>query len=416
MLKNLKLTAVILVITLLGTRAFAEDAAARAAKAGELTTLKGHRVLRLFGDSRKERGFAQGYLLAADIRDDLDAALTSLPNFGAAKYEAKLMPFAKGKFHWDADVKEELEGIYDGMLAKLGEAGMVSPILNRALKKDDMLALNAIADYFGPACSGFTAWRGRTEKGEVLHGRTLDFPLGPKAVADQILIAAAALPAKNGKPAAQAWIAVGWPGLVAQFSGMNATGLVACIHDGYNTRKGGKEEDFFQRGVLLREMLEEIDPFASDAGAQGEKLASKRRSACGNLFHLSWSATAAKKTNTTPSAVIEVETSQIGARVRRMDDSGQLVLTNHFCVLSQPVDCVRFTSISGGLTLLENASKKIGLTEARKLLISAEQPVAAHSVYFMPDRMEMHVSLTRGQVMSPRVAPTAFTFSELMGK
>lgn len=416
MLKKLKLTAAVLVIALLGTYAIAEDSAARAAKAGELTTIKGHRVLRLFGESRKERGFAHGFLLAADIRDDLDAALTSLPNFGAAKYEAKLLPFAKDKFHWDADVKEELDGIFEGMAAKLGEAGLVSPILKRAMKKDDMLAMNALADYFGPACSGFAAWKTRTENGEVIHGRTLDFPLGPKAVADQIVIAAATLPAKKGKPAAQAWIAVGWPGLVAQFSGMNAAGLVACIHDGYNTRKGGKEEDFFQRGVLLREMLEEIDPLASDAGAQGEKIASKRRSACGNLFHLSWSAAAAKKTNTAPSAVLEIETAEIGAKVRRMDASDQLVLTNHFRVLSQPVACARFTSISEGLGLLEKASRPIGVTEARKLLLSAEQPVAAHSVYFFPDRLEMYVSLTRGQVMSPRVAPTMFTFSELMGK
>lgn len=394
----------------------AQDAAERAKKSGELLTLKNQRVLKLFGPSLKERGFAHGYLLAEDIRDDLDGALTSLPKFGAARYETKLIPFARDKFVWDADIKEELEGIFEGMTAKLGKEGMVSAVLKRPLKFEDTLAMNALADYFGPACSGFAAWDSRTDKGEVVHARTLDFPLGPKPVADQIVLAVDPLPAQKGRPAKQAWIAVGWPGLAAQFSGMNDKGLVACIHDGYNTVKGGKEEDFFARGILLRRMLEEINPNDGDAAEIAAKMAGQRRSACGNLFHLTWSSTAAKKTNTLPSAVLEVETAEIGARIRRMDKTGVLVLTNHFCVRNAPVECARFSSIQNGIQLLQQASRPLGLTEARKLLLSAEQPVAAHSVYFFPDRLEMQVAITKGNLMSPRIAPTAFSFSELFAK
>jgi hypothetical protein len=240
--------------------------------------------------------------------------------------------------------------------------------------------------------------------------------LGPKPVADQIILAVDPLPAQKGRSAKLAWIAVGWPGLAAQFSGMNEKGLVACIHDGYNTVKGGKEENFFARGILLRRMLEEIDPAAGDAAEAAAKLSSQRRSACGNLFHLTWPAAAAKQTQTLPSAVLEVETAEIGARIRRMDKTGSLVLTNHFCVRSAPVDCARFTSISNGMELLQKAGKALGITEARKLLLSAEQPVAAHSVYFLPDRLEIQVAITKGNLMSPRIAPTPFAFSELLKK
>ena len=52
--------------------------------------------------------------------------------------------------------------------------------------------------------------------------------------------------------------------------------------------------------------------------------------------------------------------------------------------------------------------------EARKLLMSAEQPVAAHSVYFFPDKLELQIALTKNNIMSPRVAPVEFSMKELM--
>ena len=96
MLTRMKLTrcplAFVALAIFLSCFSHAQDAAARAKQSGELISLKNHRVLRLFGATPKERGFAHGYLLAEDIRDDLDGALTSLPKFGAQRYETKLLP------------------------------------------------------------------------------------------------------------------------------------------------------------------------------------------------------------------------------------------------------------------------------------------------------------------------------------
>jgi hypothetical protein len=189
--KSIQLISVLILIA--APLVLAETPAERAAKAGELVTIKKHRVLRVFGNDIKERGFAHGYLLAEEIRDDSDSALNSLPNFSARQYETSLLPWASEKFAWDKDAVVEMDGIFEGMQARLGKEGLKSKTLGRALRREDLYAINTIADYFGPACSGFSAYGERTQNGEVIQGRTLDFPIGPKAVSDQILIAAEAL-------------------------------------------------------------------------------------------------------------------------------------------------------------------------------------------------------------------------------
>jgi len=393
-----------------------EDAAARAARAGELTVVKNQRVLHLRGNDVKERGFAHGYFLAEQIRDDIDASLISLPNFSPQKFENRLEPWAAAKFEWDADSAAELDGVFEGMAARLGDSGLQSKSMGRAYTRKDLAAINVLADYFGPACSGFTVWDKRSAGGKVLHGRNLDFPIGQKPIADQVLFVSEAIDKQGSSPARRPWIGLGWPGLIVQFSGMNNAGLSACIHDGYNTDHGASTGPYAPRGLVLRRILESVDPSESDAAEAAAKIASQKPSACGNLFHLSWPAAAAQKFKSTPAAVLEFQPSSTKVTIRRMDDSGALIVTNHFRALHKPEECARYKSISDGLEMLDKADKKVGLSEARKLLMSAEQPVAAHSVYFFPDTLEFDIALTKDNVMSPHVAPVAFTFAELFSK
>ena len=390
--------------------AWAQSPAERAANAGQLLTLKNHRVLRLYGGEAKERGFAHGYLLAAEIRDDLDAALCSLPNFGAQRYERGLLPWAQRNFVWDSAAAAELEGLFEGLSEKLGPDGLRSRSLGRALGREDIVAINVLADYFGPACSGFAAWGKRSAGGEVIHARTLDFPIGPKVIADQIMVASAALPGRA------AWVAIGWPGLIGQYTGMNSHGLTVCIHDAYNLKHGGSERDFMARGLLARRMLEAIDPHVSDPAEQGAKLAAAQPVACGDLFQLAWPRAAGEKLGGAPSAVLEFDPSDRKVDIRRGDPSGVLVLTNHFRVRTPPEKCSRFENMVDALETLQHSGTPIGLMEARKLLMAGEQPLAAHSVYFYPDKLELYVALTRGNVMSPRVAPVEFTWQELFAE
>jgi hypothetical protein len=404
-----------LLLTILACSIHAQSDLERAAKAGEFVTINNVRVLRLYGDSIKERGFANGYYLAEEIRDNVDEAIKTLPYFNANKFDDTLSQWAQDCFVWDADATAELDGIYEGMLAKLGADSIKSPLLKRALVRRDLNAINAIADRFGPGCSGFTAAGRRTVDGAVIHARNLDFPVGPKIIASQILIVSAPLPERSkDQPARKSWISIGWPGLIAQYTMMNSDGFVAAIHDSYNYVDGNPGKGYIPRGILLRRMVESVDPMTSDPVAQSEKICSEFPVACGNLFHTSWSRAAAEKHKITASAVLELDASSTKVNVRRMDDSGVLVVTNHFLLRNKPIACKRFACITDGLKLLEDAKRPIGLVECRKLLMSAEQPVAAHSVYFFPDTLKFNVALTKNNVMSPSVAPVAFDLKELL--
>lgn len=417
-------TLIILATVTFAPSAFsAENPAERAAKAGSISEIHGHRVLRLYGNDVGERGYAQGYLLAKELILELESAIQSLPGVTVEEYNSHFIPWSKANFNWDADADAEMDGLYAGMIARLGADGMKSAVVGRLMTRDDVAGINALADYFGPACSAFAAWGDRTVDGHVIQGRTLDFPIGTEAVAAQIIIVNEPVTARSAdRPARKAFVAVGWPGMITQYTGMNADGLVACIHDGYNVRgktwhgHAANGSGFLARGLLLRRILETVDSKSGDPMAAASKLAAMAPTACGNLFHLSWPTADAQKAAQPPSAVLEFDATDKTPIVRRPEHTGYIVVTNHFCVLNAATDCERCTHITDGIALLEKAKRSIGLSEARKLLKSAEQPVAAHSVYCLPDTLEMYVAISKRNVMSPSVAPTKFTFEELFAK
>lgn len=417
-LRALELRRAFLLFAMLAAGALRAESLAVQTPGGELLEVHGQRVLRLKGGDLAARGFAHGYLLARESVAALESAITGLPGMSADKYEHDFLPWARKNFVWDADAVWELDGIFAGVQARLGASGLHSAILSRDFSREDAQMINVLADYYGPACSAFSAWGERTPDGKVVHGRTLDFPIGADAVAAQVIVACDALPARGaGHPARKGFVAIGWPGMITQYTGMNDGGLVVCIHDGDNVAGHGKDTGgCIARGLLLRRMLENIDPSESDAAAAGAKLTAEFNLAGGNLFHLSWPLEAARKTGTAPSAVLEFDASinKHAAVVRRPEIDGFMVLTNHFCQLNHAVPCERCSHITSGIDMLHELKRKIGLTEARKLLKSAELPIAAHSVYFYPDSKDFYLALTKRNIMSPSVAPVKFTWAEVM--
>ena len=414
----LNLHRALLLCALFAAGALRAESLALQTPGGELLQVHAQRVLRLKGGDLAARGFAHGYLLARESVKALESAISSLPGMNADKYEHDFLPWARKNFVWDADAIEELDGIYAGVKARLGASGLHSAILSRDFSREDAAMINVLADYYGPACSAFSAWGERTPDGKVVHGRTLDFPIGADAIAAQIIVACDALPARGtGHPARKGFVAIGWPGMITQYTGMNDSGLVVCIHDGDNVAAHEKDAGgCIARGLLLRRMLERVDPAESDAAIAGSKLTAEFNLAGGNLFHLSWPLDAAIKTHTAPSAVLEFDASinKHAAIIRRPEIDGFMVLTNHFCQLNHAVQCERCLHITSGIDILNQLHQKIGLTEARKLLKSAELPIAAHSIYFYPDTKDFYLALTKRNIMSPSVAPVKFSWAEVM--
>lgn len=402
--------------------AAATAADARAARAGRVRILKGFKLLQLYGRSPKENGFAHGRLLAREIVAACAAAITSLPNFSASAFEKVLTPFALHRLKWDATAREELAGLYEGLCSKLKERERCLPGLNRPLKLSDLYALNAVGDLFGPNCSGFSAWGKRTADGETLYARTLDFPLGPKGVALQILVARMPPPAGQAAKAKHrprrplALVAVGWPGMIGAYTGMNEAGLAACLHDAGNYSPGGKTTGLRPRGLALRAVLERLDPEREEPGAALKRLLDKTPASCGNLFHAAWPNAAAKKWKRPPSVVAEWDSfnhPRDGYATLRRPRAGEqtLILTNHMRVRRPPIPCRRYAAIKAALA--RPAAKKLTPETMRRGLIAAEQFVAAHSVVFEPAARRLHLSFTKDNVLSTRVKPTTFTFKEL---
>jgi hypothetical protein len=402
----------------LAGHAYAQSDAQRAAAAGELVNLKGQRVLRLFGTDARERGFAHGYFLAADVVVAIEDALKSLPLFTAEKFEKQLVPWATRKFAWDAEATAELEGLYAGMCARLGAKGLLCQPLGRPLRQDDLYAANVVADWFGPACSAFTVWGALTEDGKVIHARNLDFPIGPRASATQVVLAVSPAPASATRPARRAWVGVGWPGLISVYSGMNSEGLVCCLHDAMNVVRNGARDGFIARGLLLRRMLETLDPSEGDPAEAAARMAAERPVASGNLFHLSWPRAAADKARMAPTAVLEFDSagrdgSSKPVAIRRPSDAAFIALTNHYCVRRPPLECGRFERLQQGLTQVSRDSARLDAASARKLLICAEQTVVAHTLVFLPDQRALTVSITRNNLLATRTPGTEFAWGEL---
>lgn len=399
----------------------AQTAGERAAAAGELVKIRRQSVLRLYGPDIKERGFAHGYLLGDEFMACIADAFTSLPFFTAEKFETRLRPWAVNRFAWDVEARAEIEGLYEGLIERVGKDGLQCAFLKRALELEDFYAVNVIADYFGPACSGFTATGVLTEDGKVIHGRNLDFPLGNNASARQVVFAVDALPAGEGRTARRAWVGVGWPGLTTIYSAMNAEGFVCCLHDAYNVIEGGARDGYVPRGILLRRMVETIDPGAGDPAEAARKMAAERPAACGNLFHISWPNAAALAAKTSPAAVLEFDASGrdghgTPVHVRRMDDSDFLAVTNHYRLRAGQVKCDRFARISEAPAALREKGRKIDVQVARRILASAEQAVVAHTLVFRPDDRALYVSISVGNLLSTRRPGVEFTLKELFAK
>jgi len=414
---------VVVLLAVAGTSAdlFAQTAAERAAASGELVKVRRQRVLRLFGPDIRERGFAHGYLLGDEFMACMVDAFNSLPFFTAEKFETRLRPWALQRFVWDDEARAEIDGLYEGLVARVGKEGLQCAFLKRALERQDLYAVNVIADFYGPACSGFSATGALTGDGKVVHGRNLDFPLGNNASARQVVFAVDALPAGEGQSARRAWVGVGWPGLTTIYSAMNADGFVCCLHDAYNVIKDGMRNGYVPRGVLLRRMVETVDPGAGDPAESARKMAAERPVASGNLFHMSWPDAAAQKAKVRPAAVLEFDAAGRDGQgtpvhVRRMDDSDFLTVTNHYCERARPANCDRFKRIAQAPAALRASGRKIDLQTARRILASAEQAVAAHTLVFWPDDRKLYVSISVGNLLSTRRPGVVFTWKELFAR
>lgn len=378
---------------------------------GRLSRVEGVRVLHLDGEPF-ERGFAHGKLLEAEILALMrscfaEPSMIPSPEF----YEQLLLGQLLPRMAFSADELRELEGLYAGILAAAGEAPMLET-LGRRLQLRDLQALNCYADFQPLFCSSFSVWGPLTEGGEMVTARNLDYPATDLMRDGQLVVAFAGDGQRKG------WVSVTWPGLIGCYTGMNAEGVTASVHDTGAKLPTGVA-GFVPRSLALRRAIETAG--ATTPVEDVARVLAQCPATCGSNVHVSGPA----KLTARPAGVVEYDgdTNNGGGATIRWPSAGNglpataIVCTNHYRQRAEPAACGRYERLVASLSSISGGGERIDLSACRRLLGSVAQSggvLSLHSAYFFPDRRLMYVSFASERGSPPAATPVRLDIANLL--
>ncbi len=390
---------------------------------GELTKVGEIRVLRVWGTS-KQRGYAHGYLLAEDLKRLFEAFLADKRFSGGAKtYNTIAMPMAAAMMSPKPIYQKEMEGIVEGMRARLGEEGIFIGALGRPLEYRDVLAVNCLSDRVGPMCSSFAVWGPMTKDGATLTARNLDWPRHDWMLGNEVLLVE--LPSE--KPNRAGWASMTWPGFVGCLSGMNEHGVTAAMHDVHCGAPDGLM-GFVPRGLVLREAMETAhNPDA--IGMIAAALIKRHIAVATNIFVSEpW-----RKGADPPAAVLEYDTHQSdegGVTLRGPGKSPAAAesftaCTNHFRKRGPEggYRCSRYATLLDKLTADSEEGLRLSVDDVWRIAASVNVPgddenpiLTYHTIVFEPNVRRMHVAVASGTEPAGKRRPTAIELKSLLVK
>jgi hypothetical protein len=375
-------------------------------------------VVRLAGTAY-EMGLQHGELLADGLAEGV-AYVESDPFFSLALSLA----LSEG-FDVDAtansypDVAEECRG--------MAEAARRSGVPGWTREKCMLLAygevlIEHLSAMLGGGCSQFAAQGPATLDGSLIHARNLDWGNIPYMMDHPTVF----VRRPEGKTA---WVAIGFPGSVAPYSGINADGLSVASNE------NNAIDDIDRQGRSHQQMMRQIfQDQASLAGARAFLWAEDHMTAESFLI-TDWRAGTA--------AVFEMSATHLG--VRELAPEGWVVMTNHFvhsdmAGLHKPYEDgasskARFARLvelvsPGGP---DSRYGQLDLAAAVRVLRDTHNPVsgqthpaelfdggatiannaALHSMVFLPERRSFY--LAAGQIPVPPRTFVGFHIDELLG-
>lgn len=367
---------------------------------GRLSTCEGLPVLELWG-TPEQAGFAHGWLMAESIVALFDGYLLD-PKIlrGPAVYETLLIPAVRRQFTWSKAHEAELQGVCDGVAARLGRDKARSEKLGRELGVADLMAANALADWYGMFCSSFSAWDGLTTDGQTITARNLDFPSTRTMARSQIVLV------YRGDGTRPGWVGVTWPGLIGVYTAMNADGVTLLMHDASGL-PNSETDGFVPRALILREALEAARPASYLDDVQA--VFAQRRVMVGNNIHVSGPRAAAPDLATAagpaPAAVFEFDGNRRDRGVtRRVPDAdvaaGQvLCCTNHMCDRvdgpppAQSNSWDRFHTLSEALSRARADGQRLDAADALQIIDRVRRPDTLHTVVLQPAKRSMRVRI-----------------------
>jgi hypothetical protein len=376
---------------------------------GKLDKLGPYPVLRVWG-SPEEMGFAQGYLKAKEIVEIISPAAGGDPRALAIMDQAKHQLLSRISI--PNDLRRELEAMYKGIVARLGDQATLKP-LDRQLSVDDLILYNAIDLLRAFGCSGFTVWGDKAGKWGVITTRNFDFSLRGKLDVDTQMILV-----RTPKDGGHAVATITLPGHIGAFSGINDEGVCTFMHDGTGGRTMAISHAVTPMALTLTELLEEVD--AASAHARAATMLDS-----GGAYPFSYMvrvvSPVADGTPPSPEWVFRVDPSGVS---RNPIGDHTCITTNHYL---EPDLKPAAEADSWSLTRYKRLDQRLSSAMDPAAAWAAQRAVAssdenyptAHTIIVYPERKRIDVAFATWNgraVPAPESQPTTITFDQLFTK
>lgn len=377
------------------------------------------RVLNLWGDWT-EMGYAHGYLLGPDIDEVFHEYFMEMAG-GASNYENVRLYFLM-YFNIPLEFVEYSQGIIGGISDTIS---VFSDTLGRNLDYIDICVVSATPDLSGLRgmkqflCTSVSAWDSATINDLELGGapaisRNLDYYVdtGSSILENSILIT-------FDPEAGQDWISVGFPGFSGCLSGMNESGISACLNKGNYQETTQHTTPFVPICMALALGLSNSDFNASgtcDVEDMKTALTDWNRL---NSFDIHVVAGRTLAGQDSSSVVVEVNNSD-GFAFRYAEDEpdiapSRMILSNHHRVLRPPVGCWRYSCLMDSLT----TDPDVTLERLWNFMEAVGWPATPgaggtiQTMIFMPEHMKMGLAFSTVSTPSYNQVPEWIEWTDI---
>jgi len=384
---------------------------------GSLEEVNGVRVLRVWG-SHQEMGFAQGYLLADDLKDLFENVLFDvlLANFPRQWTYERVVSRIDEQIVWPEGYREEMEGMVRGMEAALGylpvitderiEAGSV------AVNADMLAILNAHTDLLDLPrdCCSFAAWGATTDDGHTVVGGSQQSERGP--LHDYVLLMV------RQPEDGLSTVCSNTPGSLTCMRGFNEAGVV-MMPQGAETPWVEVDGPCYA-GMHGRLVLERVQAGPDMVSQIVEVFETYPR--CGSSIFLFAQPTLTWSDPSADRMAVVIEHDYTGVTARLPSHNGlhgnplteAIVATNHFLLREVPDG---YPSMDEGdrrynamVAVLQEGIG--GLTDMQEVLAACDPGgVAQQSVYVEPGRRTIHVAFRLSEQDPPSASQTPVSFT-----
>ncbi len=400
---------------------------------GVLKKIKGYHVLHIWG-TPAEMGYAQGYLIAPQIKDFFEFFILEDRALSVTRYNKVILPLLKSRIKLTKAQKEELDGIIKGMRAS--GTNLFIESLGREINWLDLLAINAYGEFWMSrlSCTQAGFWGKQTEqselKGGVILGRNMDGECDLRKITVSHFLIFAFEP--SGK---KRWISFMWPGFVGTYSGFNEDGVYCMINYG-NSKPGPITINHTPVTFIQRSILEEVG--SKNTVEKAIKIIDSYRSSGGGSCGAPTVMFIGAPYIGQKYPVVVYEGDRFGGMIRYPDEFPifcpfNIFGSNHFFkygvspdesgkVFGKPIGYSSLWRATAGINKIEawmRTGKPIGTKEVIELLQTVAQGTTEHSIICRPNDMTFDVvvdDLKFNRWDAPYLKWTTFCFNELFEK